>query len=59
MARLFNAYVIADWSAASKPTTGADAVWIGVLKRDVRFRLTFESHNPSTRAEAEDRKSVV
>ncbi|MFI4975333.1 MAG: cobalamin biosynthesis protein CbiG [Caulobacterales bacterium] len=53
MARLFNAYVIVDWSAASKPTTGADSVWIGVLKRDVRFRPTFEAHNPPTRAEAE------
>ena len=53
MARLFNAYVMVDWSAASKPTTGADSIWIGVLKRDVRFRFTFESHNPSTRKEAE------
>ena len=53
MARLFNAYVIVDWSAASKPTKGADSIWIGVLKRDVRFRMAFESHNPATRAEAE------
>jgi len=53
VARLFNAYVIVDWSAASKPSTGADSVWVGVLKRDVRFRMTFESHNPSTRGEAE------
>lgn len=53
MARLFNAYVIVDWSAASKPNTGTDSVWIGVLKRDVRFRMTFEAHNPATRAEAE------
>ncbi len=53
MARLFNAYVIVDWSAAAKPNTGADSVWIGVLKRDVRFRLAFESFNPPTRAEAE------
>jgi hypothetical protein len=53
VARLFNAYVIVDWSAASKPTTGADSVWIGVLKRDVRFRMAFEAHNPATRAEAE------
>jgi len=53
VARLFNAYVIVDWSAASKPTTGADSIWIGVLKRDVRFRFTFESHNPATRKEAE------
>ena len=53
MARLFNAYLIVHWSAASKPTIGADCVWIGVLKRDVRFRLAFEAHNPSTRAAAE------
>jgi len=53
VARLFNAYVIVDWSSASKPTTGADSVWVGVLKRDVRFRMAFESHNPATRAAAE------
>ncbi|HEY7852728.1 MAG TPA: cobalamin biosynthesis protein CbiG [Caulobacteraceae bacterium] len=53
MARLFNAYLIVHWSAAAKPTTGADSVWIGVLKRDVRFRLAFEAHNPSTRAQGE------
>jgi len=53
VARLFNAYIIVDWSAASKPNTGADSVWIGVLKRDVRFRLAFESFNPATRHEAE------
>ncbi len=53
MARLFTAYVIVDWSAASKRTTGADSIWIGVLKRDVRFRFSFESHNPGTRKEAE------
>jgi hypothetical protein len=51
--RLFSAYVIVDWSAAAKPNTGADSVWIGVLKRDVRFRMHFESHNPPTRAAAE------
>ena len=52
MPRLFSAYVIVDWSAAAKPTTGADSIWIGVLKRDIRFRMAFESFNPSTRAEA-------
>ena len=35
MPRLFSAYVIVDWSAAAKPTTGADSIWIGVLKRDL------------------------
>ncbi|MDR3506553.1 MAG: cobalamin biosynthesis protein CbiG [Caulobacteraceae bacterium] len=59
MSRLFNAYVIVDWSAASKPNTGADSVWIGVLKRDVRFRLAFESFNPATRAEAEAKLAVI
>ena len=59
MPRLFSAYVIVDWSAASKPTTGADSVWIGVLKRDVRFRLAFESFNPPTRAEAEARLTAL
>ncbi|MDP3660794.1 cobalamin biosynthesis protein CbiG [Phenylobacterium sp.] len=51
--RLFSAYVVVDWSAAAKPSTGPDSVWIGVLKRDARFRMHFESHNPPTRAAAE------
>jgi hypothetical protein len=59
VSRLFSAYVIVDWSAAAKPTTGADSVWIGVLKRDVRFRLTFESFNPATRQEAELKLAAI
>jgi hypothetical protein len=59
VARLFNAYIIVDWSAASKPNTGADSVWIGVLKRDVRFRLAFEAFNPPTRVEAEKKLVAV
>jgi hypothetical protein len=57
--RLFSAYVIVDWSAAAKPTTGADSIWIGVLKRDIRFRMAFESFNPATRAEAETRLNLI
>lgn len=53
MSRLFGAYVMVDWSAASKPTTGADSIWIGVAKRNVRFQLAYETHNSPTRAEAE------
>ncbi len=53
MARLFNAYVTVDWSAAQAPKTGKDSVWVGVLKRDIRFRPTFEAHNPPTRKAAE------
>ncbi|KRA59332.1 cobalamin biosynthesis protein CbiG [Caulobacter sp. Root655] len=59
MSRLFSAYVIVDWSAATKPTTGADSVWIGVVKRDVRFRLTYESFNPPTRQEAETKLAAI
>lgn len=54
MARLFNSYVMVGWSAGSKPATGKDSVWIGVLKPDARFRLQFEAHNPATRQEAYD-----
>jgi len=53
MPRLFNAYVMVDWSAASKATTGADSIWIGVLKRNVRFQFAFEHHNPPTRSQGE------
>lgn len=52
MTRLFGAYVIVDYSAAEGKKTGESSVWIGVMKRDVRFRLSYESYNPSTRAEA-------
>ena len=42
-----------DWSASSKPVTGADSIWIGVMKRNVRFQMAFDAHNPATRAAAE------
>src|SRR6201986_5273410 len=51
--RLFQAYVMVDWSASSKPVTGSDSIWVGVLKRNVRFQMAFEAHNPATRAAAE------
>ncbi|QQQ19450.1 cobalamin biosynthesis protein CbiG [Brevundimonas vitis] len=53
MARLFDAYVIADWTAAEGKKLGDQSVWIGVAKRDVRFRLYTETHNVATRAEGE------
>jgi hypothetical protein len=59
VARLFNAYVIVDWSAASKPGAGPDLIRIGVMKRDVRFRLAFESYALATRAEAEKRLNLI
>lgn len=54
MSRLFDNYVMVDWSAAAKPTTGADSIWIGALRRDVRLQLRFESQNPPTRKAALD-----
>jgi hypothetical protein len=53
VARLFDAYVIADWTAAETKKLGDQSVWIGVAKRDVRFRLYTETHNVATRAEGE------
>jgi hypothetical protein len=59
VARLFNAYVIVDWSAAAKAGAGADPIVIGVLRRDVRFRLAFESYAPATRLEAEKQINAI
>lgn len=59
MARLFNAYVIADWSANARPKTGSDSIWIGVLKRDVRFQFGFEAFNVATRREAEAKLAAI
>lgn len=53
MARLFDAYIIVDWTAAETKKLGDGSVWIGVAKRDVRFRLYTETHNAATRAEGE------
>jgi len=57
--RLFQAYVMVDWSAATKATTGPDSIWVGVLKRNVRFQMAFEAHNPPTRSEAEKLLTAV
>jgi hypothetical protein len=54
MPRLFGAYIMVDWSAASKPATGEDSIWVGHMRRDVRFRPVYAAHNPSTRKAAED-----
>ena len=53
MARLFDAYIIADWTAAEGKKLGDNSLWVGVAKRDVRFRLYSETHNVATRAEGE------
>lgn len=53
MARLFDAVIIADWTAAETKKLGDQSLWLGVAKRDVRFRLYPETHNVATRAEGE------
>jgi hypothetical protein len=50
---MFGAYVAVDWSAAEGRKTGENSVWIGVAKRDARFRLSSdEPVNPPTRLQA-------
>jgi precorrin-8X/cobalt-precorrin-8 methylmutase len=43
--RLFDRYVVVDWSAAARPTTGADSIWVAVANRVGAPTLT----NPPTR----------
>lgn len=54
MSRIFDSYIVVDWSAASKPTTGNDSIWIGALTPDARMQLKFNAINPPTRAKARD-----
>lgn len=49
MAPLFDAYLIIDWSAAAKPVSGANSIWVGLRQRAAG---SFESFNPRTRLEA-------
>ena len=49
MKRLFDAYIIVDWSAAAKPVTGANSIWVGIRARDARLKFQFNSANPKTR----------
>lgn len=44
----FDRYVVVDWSAASRPVSGADSIWIAVLDDGETPELT----NPPTRAVA-------
>ena len=59
MPRLFDAYVIVRWSAASKAAAGADSVLIGLVRRDVRFRNTYSSQSAATRAEGEKKLLAI
>lgn len=50
MGRLFDLVVVVDWSAAARPTTGADSIWF--CTHDVRAGVTTMPENPPTRHEA-------
>ena len=52
MSRLFDAYIIVDWSAASKPATGPNSIWVGVLAKDARLKFQYRGVNIATRLEA-------
>ncbi|MCA8900137.1 MAG: hypothetical protein KDA53_02695 [Hyphomonas sp.] len=52
MARLFDAYIMVDWSAAAKPATGPNSIWIGILAKDARLKLQFRAVNIDTRLKA-------
>jgi hypothetical protein len=57
---MFGAYVAVDWSAAEGRKTGENSVWIGVAKRDARFRLSSdEPVNPPTRALAAEQLRTI
>ncbi|HEY5409710.1 MAG TPA: cobalamin biosynthesis protein CbiG [Caulobacteraceae bacterium] len=59
MPRLFDAYVIVRWSAASKAAAAADSVVIGLVRRDVRFRNTYQGQTATTRAEGEKKLAAI
>jgi hypothetical protein len=52
MTRLFDAYIIVDWSAAAKPVSGANSIWVGVRAREADGTFQFTAANPRTRLEA-------
>lgn len=54
MSRLFDAYIMVDWSAAAKPVTGANSIWVGILAKDARLKLQFRAVNLPTRLKARD-----
>jgi hypothetical protein len=49
---LFDAYIMVDWSAASKPALGPNSIWIGMLIKDARLKLQFRAVDIDTRLKA-------
>jgi precorrin-8X/cobalt-precorrin-8 methylmutase len=50
--RLFDAYVMVDWSARAVPRTGRDSVWLATVERDDTGPTTERLANPATRRQA-------
>jgi len=60
MPRLFDAYVMVDWSAAGTPRQGADSIWYAVVRRQRGGSHLDRLENPPTRAQAtEDLTGVL
>jgi precorrin-8X/cobalt-precorrin-8 methylmutase len=51
---LFDAYLVVDWSAESRPKRGADSIWYCLLERRRRGYAIRALENPATRAQALD-----
>lgn len=52
MGPLFDAYVMVDWSAASRPTQGKDSIWLALITREGEEIAQRELLNFATRAAA-------
>ena len=52
MPPIFDAYVMADWSAAAVPASGADSIWIAAAERDGGVLAAPRLVNPPTRQAA-------
>jgi precorrin-8X/cobalt-precorrin-8 methylmutase len=52
MARLFDTYVMVDWSAAARPKRGRDSIWYAVVTHAGGAPHLSELENPPTRAQA-------
>ena len=48
----FDAYLMVDWSASSRPVTGADSVWYCLLERTGEGLCVMPPKNPATRSRA-------
>lgn len=58
MARLFDAYVMVDWSAANTPKRGADSIWYAIVVSDGTGSRLHCLENVATRAAATEELSA-